>query len=111
MEEPGWIFIIFEWYSALEKNDRTKAAALIETISNPDGNYPDDTMMRIVELLRMDEKEAALAELKEISKNDDNTAVTRIFLRDVALELGDAELAFDNYRTKQRIYSRPLVSK
>jgi hypothetical protein len=55
-------------------------------------------MLRLAELLLMADTEAALSELKEISKGSDIPSITRMYLAHVACELGGVELAFENMR-------------
>jgi adenylate cyclase len=90
------LFIVIELLAAFENNDRPRAVAIINTHYNLEGDYPDATMLRLAELLLMENTEAALSELKELSKGSDISPITRIFLAHVASELGGAELAFES---------------
>jgi TolB-like protein/class 3 adenylate cyclase len=88
--------VTIEFLLALENNDRPRAAAIIASYYNLEGNYPSATMLRLAELLLMEDKEAALFELEKFSKDPGISPLTRLFLAHVASVLGDAELAFEN---------------
>ncbi len=90
-------FIIIEFLVALEVNDKSRAASVIAAYYNMEGDYPDATMLRLADLLLMEDTEAALSELKELSKGSDISPVTRMYLAHVASELGDPELAFESF--------------
>jgi adenylate cyclase len=98
LEGLDTLFIAIEFLVALEVNDRPRSAAIITTYFNLEGDHPDATMLRLAELLLMEDTEAALSELKELSKGSEISPITRIFLAHVASELGGVELAFENIR-------------
>lgn len=91
-------FLIIEYIVALEKNDRHQAAEIIDNYFDIKGDYPDTAMLRLSEILLMDNRENALSELKELSKSADISPLNRGFLSHVAAKLGDEELAFANLR-------------
>jgi adenylate cyclase len=90
--------IIIEFLVALEVNDRSRATAVIAAYYNLEGDDPDANMLRLAELLLMENIEAALSELKELSEGSDISPTTRMFLAHVASELGGVESAFENLR-------------
>jgi len=91
-------YVLMEFLVALEADDRPRAAAIIITYYNLEGDDPDATMLRLAELLLMEDTEAALSELKEMSKDPDISPFTRMFLGHSASGLGDAEFAFEKFR-------------
>lgn len=72
---------------SFEDNDRPWSAAIMTA------NFPG-----LAELLLMDDNETVLSELKIISKGADIFPLARLMLADIASELGDTELAFENIR-------------
>jgi tetratricopeptide (TPR) repeat protein len=97
LEGAETFFVVMEFLLALENNDRPRAAAIVTDYYKLDGDYPDAAMLRLGELLLMEDKEAALSELRKLSKESGISPITRLFLAHVASVLGDAELAFENF--------------
>ena len=92
------LFIIIESLVALEANDRSRVVAIVTTYFDLEGDITDATMLRLAELLLMEDTETALSELEELSKGSDISPRTRMFLAHVASELGGAELAFESFQ-------------
>jgi TolB-like protein/class 3 adenylate cyclase/predicted Zn-dependent protease len=97
------LFVAMEILVALENNDRPQAAAIIASYYNLEGDYPDATMLRLAELLLMEDKKAALAELETLSKESGIPPITKLYLAHVASVLGDAELAFEKLLESEHI--------
>jgi adenylate cyclase len=99
---PSTFFVITECLVALEINDRPQAATIITTYYKLDGDYPDATMLRLAEILLMEDKETALSELQELSKVPDISPISRVGIAHIASVLGDVELAFECLRESLR---------
>ncbi len=96
-------YVLTEWLVALENNDKPRAANIITKYHNLEGDHPDATMLRLAELLLIEDTEAALSKLKELSKGSHISPFTRRALAHVASALGDAEWAFESILEKGEI--------
>jgi TolB-like protein/class 3 adenylate cyclase len=95
------LFTVIEFLVAIEVHDRSKAADIINSYYKLEGDDPDATILKLAELLLINDKEIALSELKELSKRSDISPVARSYLAHVASELGGAELALESLRKSE----------
>jgi tetratricopeptide (TPR) repeat protein len=101
LEGFGTVFSHIELAAALESNDRPEAAAIINANYSLEGDYPDEIMLRLEEIVLKEDTEAVLSELRELSKESDVSPLTMMVLAAVASWSGDPQLAFDIYRKSQ----------
>lgn len=100
---------IVEHLVAILKNDRTGAAAIIADYHRLNGDYPDATMLRLAELLMMEDEKAALSELRKIAMDSELSPLTRVEIAHVACALEDPEMALKNLRKYQSMASRSAI--
>jgi tetratricopeptide (TPR) repeat protein len=98
LQEYNSLFVYMELVIALENNNRTRAAAILDNNFKLDGDYPDATMLKLSELLLMEDTEAALSEMKALSNDPDIPPFGRMVLSHIASGLGDPELAFESFK-------------
>ena len=87
------LIFAFEFLAALHANDRQRAATVITGYHRLDGDYPNATMLRLAELLVMEDTHKALDELKRLVIDPETSFNTRLSLAHVATILGNPELA------------------
>jgi TolB-like protein/class 3 adenylate cyclase len=102
------LFTVIEFIVALKAHDRSKAADIINSYYKLEGDDPDATIVKLAELLLINDTETALSELKELSKRSDISPVARSYLAHVASELGGTELALESLR-KSELYDAPAA--
>ena len=109
LEELEAPFNLIEYLTAILQNDRPRAAAIISDYYKLDGNSPNATMLRLAELLVMEDKKAALSELYNIAMDVEFSPVVGVALAHFASELGDPDLALENLRKHQREESNMAI--
>lgn len=89
------VFFLMDFFAALQVNDRQRAAAIINGYFKLNGNQPDATMLKSAEVLVMENKEAALDELKAIAKDSSLSRTRRVLLAHIASSIGQSEFALE----------------
>ncbi len=104
---PGYSLI--EFLVALETNDRSGAAAIINANYSLEGDNPNTTMLELAKILLIEDKEAALSKLRDLSKRPDVPPNTRMDIAHVASALGDPKLGFETFMESEAVNVKQAI--